>query len=159
MGKGTTFSLYFPEVDANAGRKKRKSSVSFRIKGDYRALIIDDDIQSLRVIEEEFKLLGFETVKAVDCSSLPDSFLRRNNFDLFVIDLEMPGMTGEECIRKILNVKKEAKILVVSGYPGDERIEKAISLGAKAYLEKPFDSELLAAKLADIYGTTGTGTR
>ncbi|GEM_PF-5471961 len=158
VGAGTTLTLYFPEIEVDAGSEPGESPVSFRIEGEYKVLIIDDDIQSLRVMDEEFRLLGCETVKVVDCSSLPDSFLKRGRFDLFVIDLEMPGMTGEECIKRILKINRDARILVVSGYPGDERIEKAMKLGARAYLEKPFDSELLSAKLAEIYQAAGKGS-
>lgn len=71
-------------------------------------------------------------------------------YDLILIDLKMPNMDGMEVLEKILAMRPDAKVIIITGYSAVETAVKAIKMGAFNYLEKPFtpDSLLEAVKEA-----------
>ena len=67
--------------------------------------------------------------------------------DVVTMDIIMPGMDGLETAQAILEGYPEAKIIMVSSLAYDDTFEEAKSIGAKAFLDKPFDREQLLAAL------------
>ena len=67
--------------------------------------------------------------------------------DVVTMDIIMPGMDGLETAQAILEEYPEAKIIMVSSLAYDDTFEEAKSIGAKAFLDKPFDREQLLAAL------------
>ena len=67
--------------------------------------------------------------------------------DVVTMDIIMPGMDGLETAQAILEEYPEAKIIMVSSLAYDDTFEEAKSIGAKAFLDKPFDKEHLLAAL------------
>lgn len=67
--------------------------------------------------------------------------------DVVTMDIIMPGMDGLETAQAILEEYPEAKIIMVSSLAYDDTFEEAKSIGAKAFLDKPFDKEQLLAAL------------
>ena len=67
--------------------------------------------------------------------------------DLVTMDIIMPGMDGLEAAQAILEEDPEARIIMVSSLAYDDTFEEAKSIGAKAFLDKPFDREQLLAAL------------
>ena len=67
--------------------------------------------------------------------------------DLVTMDIIMPGMDGLEAAQAILEDYPDARILMVSSLAYDDTFEEAKSIGAKAFLDKPFDAEKLLAAL------------
>jgi two-component system phosphate regulon response regulator PhoB len=78
----------------------------------------------------------------------------RENFDLVLLDINMPGGTGVEALRKLKQSNKTKKIpvIVVTGNT-DPAVEKQVmDLGAAAYVTKPIDPEALMAAVKDVLG-------
>ena len=67
--------------------------------------------------------------------------------DVVTMDIIMPGMDGLEAAQAILEEDPEARIIMVSSLAYDDTFEEAKSIGAKAFLDKPFDREQLLAAL------------
>ena len=67
--------------------------------------------------------------------------------DVVTMDIIMPGMDGLETAQAILEEDPEARIIMVSSLAYDDTFEEAKSIGAKAFLDKPFDREQLLAAL------------
>jgi len=75
--------------------------------------------------------------------------------DLFLADLRMPGMSGDEAIARIRQVSPSAKVIVLTAYSGDEDIHKALNSGAQGYLLKSSTGEgLIPAIRAVLAGNT-----
>ncbi len=147
-GEGTKFTLYFPAVRGRKNGGIRTGEEVKTLKNSYRVVVIDDDSQSLHAIEEMLKELKCEVVTRGSCRGV--SGILKERVDLFIVDLEMPTVKGEECVKKILEVDPDAKILIVSGFLTDSRLKNAVNLGATGYLEKPFGLKDLADKVAEI---------
>lgn len=65
--------------------------------------------------------------------------------DLVTMDIIMPGMDGLETAQAILEEHPEARIIMVSSLAYDDTFEEAKSIGAKGFIDKPFDRERLLA--------------
>ena len=67
--------------------------------------------------------------------------------DVVTMDIIMPGMDGLETTRALLEEHPEAKVVMVSSLAYDETFNEAKAIGAKAFLDKPFDREKLLSAL------------
>jgi two-component system chemotaxis response regulator CheY len=68
------------------------------------------------------------------------------------MDLSMPGLSGVDAIRRILQIDPTVNIIVISGLDLQEVREEVFSLGAKMYLPKPFVPERAATVIRSILG-------
>lgn len=103
-------------------------------------LAIDDEEQILYIIKELFEDLG-HSVHTVSKPEEGKNEALRNDYDLIIVDLRMPGMNGAEVTEAILREKPEAKILINTGFPGDPLARKALDAGALSLIRKPFEIE------------------
>lgn len=105
-----------------------------------RVLIVDDDAGLVQILVRFFGKLG-----DYDLATAEDGFgagiqLATFRPDLVVLDLMMPNLDGFTVCRKIKSapVSREIRVLVITGYPTDENIKKALECGADDCLAKPF---------------------
>ena len=111
-----------------------------------RVLIVDDEVNAAKSIERTLKKSGYETQIALsgfEAGALIYEFKPA----LMTLDLQMPGMSGEQIIKMVKSKPELAatKILVISGL-GKAEIDASIQLGADAGLEKPCDrSDIIAS--------------
>ena len=106
-----------------------------------RVLIVDDSI----VVRRSFsKILasGYECVEAESAIEAL-SRLRESHFDLVITDIMMPGLSGIELLRKVIETYPDTAVLVVSGVDRPQRALDAVRLGAFDYLIKPCDPAVL----------------
>ncbi len=99
-------------------------------------IIIDDDplvVNSLKTILEASGI----NVLGVGYSGQEAILLYEDlNPDLLLMDIRMKDMTGIEATRQILNINKDAKILLITTFQDDEYISEALSLGCRGYILK-----------------------
>lgn len=111
-----------------------------------KILIVEDDndINSLlcKILEKE----GFETVSAFSGS---EALLRISieKFDMMLLDLMIPGTTGEEVIKCLREKENEIPILVLTAKAALEEKVTVLDLGADDYLTKPFENEEVVARV------------
>ena len=103
-----------------------------------RMLIVDDEPDLRDCLKEFFSAKGF----AVTCAAGGDEavdWLQTHQADVFVLDVNMPGLSGIDVLKYAKQVCPEAKIIMVSGVERREVQDLARHYGAIAYLTKPFD--------------------
>ena len=83
-------------------------------------------------------------------SALTASVADGERFDLFVLDVEMPGMDGLALLRTLREKKAETEVLLVSGYTDFEYAREALRYGCRGYLVKPVEEKELTEYLAKI---------
>lgn len=76
--------------------------------------------------------------------------LRDDDFDVAIVDMEMPGSAGPETIERLRVVRPMLRVLVVSGHDDRKRVLAALESGADGYLLKDDLSEHLAMSLHDV---------
>jgi excisionase family DNA binding protein len=118
----------------------------------HRVLIVDDDELITRLIEIHLKKAGFETFVARD-GFIGGASLESFRPTLMTLDIRMPGLDGMEVLKFIRGKEhfNDTKILVVSSLP-PEKLEEAVRAGANDFLGKPFEPEILVAKVYALAG-------
>ncbi|MEJ2543783.1 MAG: response regulator, partial [Calditrichaceae bacterium] len=110
-----------------------------------KVLIVDDSISVRNFVSSVLEKKGFSTYKSSDGSSAMKR-LNKGDIDIMITDLEMPKMTGFELIETIRNEDQfnELPIVILSGKTGKDYRDKAMDIGASAFIMKPFkENDLL----------------
>ncbi len=105
-------------------------------------LAVDDDSVFLGSLKKMLRFSGF-IVRTLDNSNLVEDEIRNYNFSVILLDIQMPGISGLDLIKKIIEIKPSIPIIVISGTSGVETAVEAIKLGAYDFLEKPVEFERL----------------
>lgn len=115
-----------------------------------RILIVEDDVDINQILAKIMKKQGFEPVQAFSGSEAQLRLFsmgeKVEDFDLILLDLMLPGVMGEELIKKIRE-KSEIPIIVLSAKTALEDRVMALDLGADDYLTKPFEKEEVIARV------------
>jgi len=116
-----------------------------------RALIVDDSRFIRDFLRGLLEKKGVACVEASDGSVGLDCLRDNPDFDLALIDWNMPVMDGLEMVRRLrADGFSHIKVMMVTTEAENDRIVRALEAGADEYLMKPFDDEALTEKLALI---------
>lgn len=106
--------------------------------------VLDDSKFGLNVIKNIFEL---HKIKNVTYYIDPHEFLDDyRKYSIFLVDLVLPGISGEEVIIQLRKNKKDSVIIVVSGITNFKTISHAMMYGADDYISKPFDNSIFMAR-------------
>jgi two-component system chemotaxis response regulator CheY len=122
----------------------------------YRVLITDDSPAMRTFVRRVIELSGFELSHCFEASDGEEalSLLRREWVDAILTDINMPGVDGEELLRRLAadEMLRSVPAIVISTDATENRISRLLSLGARGYVTKPFRPETLRAELERILG-------
>jgi PAS domain S-box-containing protein len=142
-GKGTTFKLLFPalvdgEVDEIEHRQPAETAVSGTI------LVIDDETAVLEAVTDILEGSGWQVLTASSGPAGLEIYREeQDNIDLILLDLTMPGMTGEETFRRLRHLNAQARVLLSSGYNEIEATNRFVGKGLVGFIQKPYNAQQL----------------
>ncbi len=110
------------------------------MKRNVRILVVDDEAIVRESLGSWFREEGY-TVDTAGSGKETLEKLAEQEWDLFVIDIKMPGMDGLELQRKIREVDPKATIIIMTAYASVETAVEAMKQGAYDYIVKPFDPD------------------
>jgi two-component system KDP operon response regulator KdpE len=110
-----------------------------------RILLVDDEAQLRRAVRTTLSALGFVMADA-DSGETALGLLRTERFDLVLLDINMPGVSGIETCRAI-RARSEVGILMLTVRDRAEDRIQALDAGADGYVTKPFDVNELVARI------------
>ena len=111
-----------------------------------RVLLVDDEKEFREVLSERIKILGFD-VDTAESGLVAVQKVEQRSYDAIILDLAMPEMDGIETLQKLLEIRKEIQVIVLTGHATVKDGVKAIKLGAVDFIEKPAKIEELAEKI------------
>jgi class 3 adenylate cyclase len=113
-----------------------------------RLLVADDNKVNRLLLTRSLELQG-HTVASADNGRVALEMLRREDFDLMLLDMEMPEMTGFEVLEALSKDLKlrDMPVIVTSSLEGVEHVVRCIELGAEDFLNKPVNPVLLKARI------------
>jgi excisionase family DNA binding protein len=111
------------------------------MKKKLNILVVDDDV-AIRELFERILKKEEHRVVAVDSGEKAVKVMEKGPFDIVFLDVVMPEMDGVEVFKKIKKINSQAIVIIMmSGYPVEERIREAIKLGATDQIEKPLNAD------------------
>ena len=112
-----------------------------------RILLVDDEAESLRTLEQVLTRAGYTSVTATTDPRSVRDLHRVNDYDLVVLDLNLPRLDGLEVCRRIRASRPHILIVMLTARNRREDIIVGLDEGADDYLVKPFDFGELAARV------------
>jgi two-component system, NtrC family, response regulator HydG len=114
-------------------------------------LVVDDDVDTCRNLSDILTDLGYRVDTAHDGPSAL-ALVRQHAYDIALLDLKMPGMSGLELYREIKQLQSGTVALVVTAYASSAAAEEALTAGAWQVLSKPVDFPRLLGLVEEALG-------
>src|SRR5436190_14084798 len=118
-------------------------------RADMRVLLIEDDSATAQLIELMLKSESFN-VYTTDLGEEGIDLGKIYDYDIILLDLNLPDMSGFDVLRKLRVSKVKSPILILSGLAGIEDKIKGLGFGADDYMTKPFHKAELVARINAI---------
>ena len=129
-----------------AVKKKRGETKEMEAE---KILVVDDNKEIVYSISELLKYEGYEILKAYDGMEALD-IMERENVDLILLDVMMPRLNGLSALMK-LREKSRIPVIILSAKTEESDKVSGLTLGADDYIEKPYDIDILLAKIKGIF--------
>lgn len=115
-------------------------------EGDWRILVVDDDLEMCRLLEEFLQGEGFQ-VYATGDSLEASNLIKREEFDLIITDLKMNVLKGLDLLEEVQRIAPLTPVIIITAFGTIESAIKAMKMGAYDYITKPFQMDELLLTL------------
>jgi len=135
--KGSVFEVFLPKADKGlpAGVESQETIA----KGNERILFVDDDELIVISVRNMLQSLGYTVTALTDSREALKLFSENpSQFDLVITDLTMPLMTGEALGKEMIRIRPDIPVILCTGYNDLMSSEKAIAMGFREFIMKPF---------------------
>ena len=149
-GKGTTLTLSLPINNETKQQILSSRSAPDKVAKGLSILVVDDEEEICSILDKFFSRVG-HMVKAVSNGAEAIELAKREDFDLVICDLTMPGVTGHDVIKALNELDKVPKIGVSTGSIEDYSSAEANALKADFIINKPFRLLELANKINVLF--------
>ena len=142
-GRGTTFNLYFPRTSESPQDPVARTSLASHGRGT--VLFIDDEPSIVAVGKAMLAELGYDVWSYTDSREALEVFrLHAQDIDVVVSDQTMPSSTGEILAKHMLAIRPSIPIILCTGFSHTMNEEKALAMGIRVFLRKPYRMQDLA---------------
>jgi len=140
VGKGTTFRIYLPEVNAVVAEAPPEAKTAAKVAPERRTILVVEDERSLRKLTRKtLSDAGHQVFEAGDASeALEISRKTQGSIDLLLTDVIMPGISGKKLADALLAERPGIGVLYMSGYTDGEIATQGVLEQGTAILRKPF---------------------
>lgn len=151
LGKGTNVKVYLPTAKEPFAGDKTKSDESSPQGNQETILIVDDDKDFSDMLSEFLSEQSYNPVAANNSKEALDIFEKsRDDIKLVILDIMMFGMNGGEVFTALRHIRQDVKVVICSGFSPEGKATEIINQGACAFIQKPFDSQILLKTISDV---------
>ncbi|MDA1237025.1 MAG: response regulator transcription factor, partial [Acidobacteria bacterium] len=115
-----------------------------------RVLIVEDEEHLAAGLRFNLEAEGYDAVVAGSGEDAIEKLLAANRFDLVVLDVMLPGIDGFEVVKRLREAGNYMPVLLLTARGQAEDVLRGLSAGADDYLPKPFDLEILVARIQGL---------
>ncbi|WP_462324134.1 ATP-binding protein [Desulfoplanes sp.] len=148
-GKGTAFVIYLPATDAQENQATENCGPDILTPCAATILMAEDDEMVRSLTREVLEDLGYTVIEARDGNEAVELFKQHNgSIDLVLLDVIMPGMTGQQVWEKIQTIRPDLPVIFSSGYSFNELKENTIIAEKGRLIQKPYSPDQLMETIA-----------
>ena len=137
LNKGTTFHVYFPRIKGHVAEKIE--TLKPAPGGNESILYVDDEESIIKIVKRMMRDLGYDIKTATDSMDALEIFKKNpDKFDLVITDMTMPKMTGDKLVQKLMQIRPDIPVILCTGLSTKATRNKALKIGIKIFLIKPF---------------------
>jgi CheY-like chemotaxis protein len=150
--RGTVFRLYFPATSALVIDQPESEDLEELRGAGQLVLVVDDEEQQRDIARRILEMLGYRVMTAASGEEAL-ALLKGRDVDLVVLDMVLgSGMNGLETYREMLAARPGQKAVIASGYAENSDVSETLSLGASAFIKKPYSITALGRVVRDALG-------
>lgn len=148
---GTTFKIYFPEIQEGEDEKQAVSLEKDTMRGSETIMVVDDEPSIRHLICDTLQPLGYNMLEAssdeaaLELAGKPDV-----SIDLLLTDVVMPGMGGKKLAETLQAMLPDMKVLFMSGYTDEIIAHQGVLEPGTLFIDKPLLPSVLTKKVRDI---------
>ena len=156
-GQGTTFKIYWPaNQESNLITSTYKSDQASPHQGKETILVVDDEADIRDLYKEVLESQGYKVYCASNGKDALSLYVEKgDSIDIIILDLNMPGMGGLQCLQELLLMNSSARVLISSGYNSDSQIEDFMQSGYVGLISKPCKINDLLSKVRSLLDLPG----
>jgi two-component system chemotaxis response regulator CheY len=113
-------------------------------RGTTKILVVDDASFMRAVLKDILHANGFTNIYEASDGTLAVDGFRKYKPDIVTMDVNMPNMDGVQALRSILQIDPRAKVIMVTSVEQRHVVQEAMKLGAKDYVVKPFERNMVS---------------
>jgi DNA-binding NtrC family response regulator len=151
-GKGSVFKIFLPALAGEIELVKTAKSKDLEVRGGHETVLFVDDEKALREIGKNIlSSSGYKVVTAENGEKALELFKKKQaDFDMIILDVSMPGMGGDKCLKELVKLDPNVKVLIATGYALGKELSETLSAGAAGYIAKPFNMNNLLRKVREV---------
>ncbi len=150
-GKGTTVTVYLPQIDTEAGAADQTPEDTPRGAGMERILLVEDEESVLKLVTRILTQRGYDVYAASTPEQAQELFAEHGaEIDLVLTDIVMPGMAGPELCDRLAEIRPGFKVLYMSGYSHHPALDSRVRDSDEPFIQKPFTPNALAQRVRDV---------
>jgi CheY-like chemotaxis protein len=145
VGKGSTFKVYLP-ANLTAVTEENASAEQSQLPRGHNelVLVVDDEEPVCRIVKKTLECYGYRVLLAANGVEAISLYApRRNEIDVVITDMAMPGMDGFATIGALRAINPAVKIVGSSGLASDGGVARAINAGVRYFIPKPYTAEVM----------------
>jgi PAS domain S-box-containing protein len=144
VGRGTSFDVYLPRSSVGAAAEGPAGAAEAPQGGRETVLLVDDEAMVRDLGRSVLQRYGYRVLLAEDGARAVEVYRQEHHrINLVVLDLTMPGLSGRDAFRQMLQLNPAAPVLFASGYSAEQALETDRERGL-GFLGKPYRPEELA---------------
>jgi two-component system, cell cycle sensor histidine kinase and response regulator CckA len=150
VGKGTSFTVYLPRVEAVESASPAAPSKPSRLDRAATVLVVEDAEGLLKLTRRMLERAGHTVLAAANADEALQLVEECPTIDLILSDVVMPGTSGPDLARQLVERRPTLKVIYMSGYTEDAIAQHGILKPGIAFLHKPFSAEALGQKVREV---------
>lgn len=150
-GQGSTFYIFLPAIDASSEVHKLGIVETRKTKNKEKILVVEDDLDVQNLTVSILNVVGYSILTATNGhDALEIIGNKKNNIDLLLTDVIMPGMSGNDLAIKSKQIQPDLKVLFMSGYTDEIIAKHGILAEEIEYINKPFTTHHLIKRVREV---------
>ncbi len=146
LGRGTVFNIYLPQLEGGQHGSTASAEEMLCTGSGQHVLLVDDELQLMRLSERILQRLGYQVTACNSGVEALAAFLHDPaEYDLLFTDQTMPGLTGLQLARQVLEVRPELPVILATGFASANLESEARELGIRQLAAKPLMAGGIAA--------------
>jgi two-component system, cell cycle sensor histidine kinase and response regulator CckA len=155
LGRGTSFKVYFPRADGTAATVDAPLPV-IKARAGVETVLVVEDADGLRELAKRLlEKLGYTVLVAENAEDALRLFEEYPSIDVLLTDVVMPGISGPDLTRRLIQQQPALRVIYMSGYTEDTIVHRGVLDPGIAFLHKPFTADVLGRKIREVLDRTG----
>jgi len=153
VGRGTRFRVLLPSAQRPVATPKAPSAKDEEWRSQGLVLVVDDDEAIRELTGDALEMCGFTVFYAGDGREAVELFQKNaDDVRLIVLDRTMPVTSGGQALGEIRKIKKDARVILMSGYSHESAVDELGEEGVASFIQKPFLPMTLVQKVREALG-------